>query len=619
MSVRGKPSVIRRRLIWVIVLTSTVVVVLTCSAFFSYQVVTSRRSMLAHATTLARAIAANSTAALAFENPTDAEEVLAAFKADPTVEFAALIGTDGTVFARYPRRVAIIVPTPAPAEGVHFYGRKVVAWIPVAQNRHLQLGTLYFSAETTELYDALLVYGSVSVLILVLAMTIAYVIGRALQRQISEPILELAQVAAAVSERQDYGLRVATVGDGELGQLTTTFNDMLAHIAEQTRSLTISEGRHRMLFENSPLPMWVYDLASRRFLAVNAAATLGYGYSASEFLAMTIDEIRPASERPALAQDMAETPPTGIRTSPRLWQHLRKDGTTIVVEITSHDLRFGERPARLVLASDVTSRVHAEQEIRRLNQELEERVRQRTAQLEQANRELEAFSYSVSHDLRAPLRHVQGYVSMLQRAVEGQLPDRAKRYLKTINDASIEMGQLIDDLLEFSRMGRTEIRESTVALDHLVHECMPQVNVGSADRRIDWKIAPLPVVRGDPAMLRQVFVNLLSNAVKYTRHRDPALIELATAGTEAQRVICFIRDNGAGFDMQYAHKLFGVFQRLHRSDEFEGTGIGLATVRRIIGRHGGRIWAEGAVDKGATFYFTLALANPPPPDAPPLQ
>jgi light-regulated signal transduction histidine kinase (bacteriophytochrome) len=242
--------------------------------------------------------------------------------------------------------------------------------------------------------------------------------------------------------------------------------------------------------------------------------------------------------------------------------------------------------------------------------ELEKRVADRTARLEAANKELEAFSYSVSHDLRAPLRHIHGYVEMLQRVTEGQLSDKARHYLKTITEASEEMGQLIDDLLTFSRVGRAEIRGTSIPLDELLQDVIRSLEMATRNRSIVWEIAPLPPVLGDLALLKQVLTNLVDNALKYSRTRDTARIAIGCAGEEAGRAVLFVRDNGVGFDMQYAHKLFGVFQRLHRAEEFEGTGIGLATVRRIIARHGGRVWAEGALDKGATFYFTLELSPP---------
>lgn len=236
-------------------------------------------------------------------------------------------------------------------------------------------------------------------------------------------------------------------------------------------------------------------------------------------------------------------------------------------------------------------------------------------QLHIANSELESFSYSVSHDLRAPVRHIEGFIELLAVQAGGQLNDKARHYMKNIADAAKEMGQLIDDLLAFSRMARAEMQLETVDLDALVKTVLAVLGSEIKDRRIIWTIAPLPSARADPAMLKQVFSNLLSNAIKYTRNRDPALIELGIASESDDEFVLFIRDNGAGFDMKYAHKLFGVFQRLHRSDEFEGIGIGLANVRRIIARHGGRIWADGAVDKGATFYFSLSNPKKAAPDS----
>jgi PAS domain S-box-containing protein len=261
--------------------------------------------------------------------------------------------------------------------------------------------------------------------------------------------------------------------------------------------------------------------------------------------------------------------------------------------------------------TDVDELKQAEEKVRLSNAELEQRVIERTAKLRSANEELEAFSYSVSHDLRAPLRHVHGYVEMLAQEAGDKLSEEGRRYLKVITDASIEMGELIDDLLAFSRMGRAEMRETSVELDALVQKTLRGLEATTSGRNIVWRIPPLPVVQADPAMLKQVFANLLGNAVKYTRPRDPAQVELGCAGEEDGRIILFVRDNGVGFDPQYAHKLFGVFQRLHRADEFEGTGIGLANVRRIIARHGGRTWAESKVNEGATFYFTLKPASDP--------
>ncbi len=253
-----------------------------------------------------------------------------------------------------------------------------------------------------------------------------------------------------------------------------------------------------------------------------------------------------------------------------------------------------------VIIRAFAERRRSEEEIKKLNEDL----RHRAAELETANKELEAFSYSVSHDLRAPLRHIDGYAELLRKHVAVGLDAKGQRYVQTISDSAKQMGRLIDDLLVFSRMGRAEMNVSGVSMQRLVDEALDRLRSQMTGRDIDWKIGALPEVQGDPAMFRQVWLNLMDNAVKYTRTRERAEIEVGSTFNGEESVF-FVRDNGVGFDPRYAGKLFGVFERLHRSDEFEGTGIGLANVRRIILRHGGRTWADGQVEGGATFYFSL--------------
>jgi light-regulated signal transduction histidine kinase (bacteriophytochrome) len=225
--------------------------------------------------------------------------------------------------------------------------------------------------------------------------------------------------------------------------------------------------------------------------------------------------------------------------------------------------------------------------------------------MEATNKELEAFSYSVSHDLRAPLRHVSGYIDLLRRKIGPDLDEKGRHYIEMIMDSGEKMGRLIDDLLAFSRMGRTEMRRAAVPLGGLLEDVLKDLRGEMKGRKIAWEIDPLPVVYADASMLRMALTNLVSNAIKFTRRRPDARVRIGYSDGEGGEVVVSIKDNGAGFDMKYVDKLFGVFQRLHTTAEFEGTGIGLANVRRIIHRHGGKTWAEGTVGEGATFHFTI--------------
>jgi len=362
------------------------------------------------------------------------------------------------------------------------------------------------------------------------------------------------------------------------------------------------------LFENSPDAIILVDKTGC-VVRMNAQIGTLFGYTRAQLEGQSVETLIPDRFRNNHGGHLA-----GYFTAPRVRATSaglelfakRKDGSEFPADIMLSPLETAEGTHALAVIRDITLRKGAEERIKKMNVELKERA----DMLEVANKELEAFSYSVSHDLRAPLRHIHGFVELLQQSPVLQKEESSRRHMGVIAKAAKQMGLLIDDLLDFSRTGRAEMHPTLVNMREIIDPIIRDLEIDCGERKVTWEIKPLSEVTGDPDLLRLVWMNLLDNALKYTRPRDEAKIEVGQVagdapGSRKGEVVFYVRDNGVGFDMQYSSKLFGVFQRLHRAEDFEGTGIGLANVQRIIHRHGGHVWAEGEIDSGATFYFSL--------------
>ena len=359
--------------------------------------------------------------------------------------------------------------------------------------------------------------------------------------------------------------------------------------------------RLELLFSHFPDLLVTADTAGH-FQDVNPVWERVFGFTAEELKAKPfLDFVHPDDVARTLR--MYAEQQEGAEAVAFANRYRCKDGSYRWLEWNATPVAAGD--LIYAMARDITDRRAADERIRALTAQLETHV----ASLQAVNGELEAFSYSVSHDLRAPLRHIVGFADLLEKQAAGALDETGLRYLAKVRAAAKRMGQLIDDLLAFSRLGRAELRAVDVPLDEVVRSAAAEMQEELAGREVELRLRPLPAVHGDPSLLRLAVINLLSNALKYTRTRPRAEIELGTEPGDGGRVVMYVRDNGVGFDMKYADKLFGVFQRLHSAEEFEGTGIGLANVQRIVHRHGGRVWGEGRPDAGATFFLSLPAAR----------
>jgi signal transduction histidine kinase len=493
---------LRYKLIGVVLLTTLVALLLALVAIIAYDLQAYRRTWLDDARTNVELLGQMSAPALAFDDPSAAQENLDLLRLRPQVQAAAIFTARGALFASYHRAGdGSALPKLPEADGYEIDRRSLVLFQRIVRNGEI-LGTVYQRSDY-ELHGRLLDYVLIGLAVIVVSMGVAYLLSAQLQRIVTRPVLAIAAIARDVVAHGDYSRRAEKLSDDEVGLLVDGFNSMLTEIERRTAALQVS----------------------------NAA-----------------------------------------------------------------------------LADQIAERTRVEQQVLQLNAELEDRVRDRTAQLEAANQELEAFSYSVSHDLRAPLRAIDGFSQALVEDFPNDVPEEAQRYLTRIRAATARMGQLIEDLLNLSRLSRGTLQRSEVDVSELARQVLAELRQREPDRQVEAYVWDGLHVEADPQLLRVVFDNLIGNAWKFTARAEHPRIEVG-AMRDGERRVFFVRDNGAGFDMRFADKLFAPFQRLHGAHEFGGTGIGLATVQRVVHRHGGRIWADAHVGKGAAFYFTLQPAE----------
>jgi PAS domain S-box-containing protein len=617
-------------------IVSGVALLTAFAGLLAFQRVASWNALSLQYETMAHIIGDQNSAALEFDQPEAASAILAALKAERGINAAAIYDRRGRLFAGYVRAGSPLKLEPAvPAqEGRRSVDGELLIAEPVLSGEE-RVGTLLLRSDMAAVRRSTEVSLAIMGLILCVVAALIPFLSSWLGRSVSDPVLHLAGVVQTVSTERDYSVRAHKQSDDEVGRLIEGFNEMLsliqarddalagardaleARVDERTRQLKEEIQGHqqaqRLLVEKDMRlteAQQISHLGSWDWLLVSGEVSFSdemyriHGLlprGRSERAADLLQSVHP-DDRSAVAEVFERA--RRLRENFALeYRIIRPDGEVRHVHTQGKVVLDDDgRPERMVGAvQDVTDRKRAELQIRELNQELQLRM----SELEASNRELEIFCYSVSHDLRAPLRSVDGFSQVLMETCAPKLDEEELHYLERVRSGSVRMGKLIDGLLDLSRISRGELSRQPVDLTAVAVEILADLQRRDPQRQVEIRIAPRMVAEADPHLLRAALGNLLENAWKYSRQREPAHITMGIEQREGVPVF-FVSDDGAGFDMAYTKKLFGVFQRLHAEREFEGTGIGLATVQRIVQRHGGRIWADAKVEHGATFYFTLA-------------
>jgi PAS domain S-box-containing protein len=617
---------VRTKLFLGVMVTSLAVIVITGASLLAYDLHNLRIALTDDLSTQAELIGRACTPALQFDDPKAANDNLALLKARPNIDAAGLYNAKGTLFGNYSRSgtTAESFPALAGADEVRFDGQDIYVMHRVVDNHEI-LGFIYLHAQYN-LYQRVRSYSGIVLAVGGLALLVALLISLWLQAMVTRPILAISGLAQQVVENGDYSPRAKKITDDEIGYLVDAFNRMLGEIGGRTEALEStnrelgheiterksaetalrrSEKRYRALVSTLSTVVWV---ANRQweFQGEQASWEAYTGQSVNEYRGSGWRRAFHAEDLASLESYIAQAV-RGHQTGEielRLWQAATAQYRIVTLRPVAVFDGDGEFREWIGTLTDVDDRRRAEDEVRRLNIELEGRVRDRTKKLEEINGELEAFSYSVSHDLRAPLRAMDGFSQRLVTEYGPALDENAKGYLSRIRNGAKRMGQLIEDLLSLSRITRLELTRREVDVSSLVRQILQELQARDPQHKVDLSIWDGVVVDADVRLVRVALENLLGNAWKFSSRTEHPRIDFGMMQEDARQVL-FVRDNGAGFDMEYADKLFAPFQRLHGMHEFPGTGIGLATVHRIVTRHGGRIWCQAKPGAGATFYFTL--------------
>lgn len=596
---------LRTKLKLVIVSTCILTIILVYSGFFLYEHITFKKILVRDLSTKADIIAENSNAALTFRDSTDAARILNSLASQPQIISAAIYDDSKMLFAAYTHKgLHVFFPSnPTTSDTSNYNDDGIVVFKPVTLNGE-QIGTLYISMDLSEREQRFLSYIKIALLVLIGSLFVAYIVATVLAKNISAPIISLANTSQKVAEQKDYSIRAERISNDETGFLADTFNQMLARIQSRDadlqksyESIQSAEKRYRTTLDHMMEGCQIISF-DWKYLYLNEVAVNHSRTEKDKLMGKTMLDAFPGIEDTEIYNHISRCMKERI--------HYRLENEFVYPDGEKKWFKLSIEPVPegvFILSNDITEQKHLQEELKKHHEHLEELVKERTVQLENANKELESFSYSVSHDLRAPLRAITGFAKIFEEDYGKSIDEEGTRLLRVVQDSAVKMGNLIDDLLALSRLGRKEIKKNIVDMNQLTNLVLEEIDKVT-DTKAEIKIDQLHNVMADDSLINQVLMNLISNALKYSSKTEKPVVEVKSEEINDEYIFS-VKDNGAGFDMKYADKLFGVFQRLHANHEFEGTGVGLAIVNLIIRKHNGKVWAEGKVNEGATFYFSL--------------